>query len=245
MASGECPRGYPSPGGGKSPWSRIVVTPSAGVTHKKCRGDGGRDVDSHVNRESRRRVTASGLSSAKRKRFLPCPPLFPMVSHAPASSISSKVVPKYWTSTGTAEVKVHDMSTKQSSGWSSPPASSSSSSSLCGSGVPVSGDGNIFSGRRSHGMSLACDGEACSGSGGGVRKPSAWIKPALSTLDSIGVQSGASICFYRKGQRDAGRSTVEQAYKSMAEGLVEDMLALLRGHSQLGRVHLIKVREVA
>lgn len=60
------------------------------------------------------------------------------------------------------------------------------------------------------------------------------------TLEGAGLSSGASICFFRAGDRSAVRRT----YNTAIEGLLEEMKTLLRGEGPLGRVHLIKVKVV-
>ncbi|CAN0351773.1 unnamed protein product, partial [Ectocarpus fasciculatus] len=60
------------------------------------------------------------------------------------------------------------------------------------------------------------------------------------TLEGAELSSGASICFFRAGERSAVRRT----YNAAIQGLVEEMEALLRGEGPLGRVHLIKLAEV-
>ncbi|CAB1113819.1 unnamed protein product [Ectocarpus sp. CCAP 1310/34] len=60
------------------------------------------------------------------------------------------------------------------------------------------------------------------------------------TLERAGLSSGASICFFRAGDRSAVRRT----YNAAVESLVEEMNMLLRGEGPLGRVHLIKLAEV-
>lgn len=61
------------------------------------------------------------------------------------------------------------------------------------------------------------------------------------TLEGAELASGASICFFRAGERSAVRRT----YNAAIEGLVEEMEALLMGEGPLGRVHLIKVKIVS